>query len=395
MSKIEWTGATWNPVVGCSPVSPGCLNCYAARQAMRLERIGVRGYAPLSVEGERLDVNGVPEVEEVRIAERRNGRAVFTGSVRTVPEALSVPLSRKTPETYFVCSMADLFHESVPFEFIDRVWAVMALCPHHTFQVLTKRPERMRAYLASIENDEEVAGAPGMMRLGCAAGCLLDGPWIWGQPASTRTRIEHFISDTHECDDEDSEYEAQPVPWPLPNVWLGTSVEDTATGYARIPRLVECPAAVRFLSCEPLLRAVDLQPWFTRPDWGPVQADGNRPYMPRVCRDKIHWVIVGGESGPGSRPMDPDWARSLRDQCQAAGVAYFFKQWGEWWPVDQWEWTPERVLPDESEWASHPRMTRTEDGALMFRVGKGDAGRLLDGRTWDEMPGGAGKAVTA
>jgi len=198
---------------------------------------------------------------------------------------------------WFVNSMSDLFHKEVPFNFIDKVFAVMAHCPQHTFQILTKRPERMAEYFSK------------------------NGP-------------------------------------PLPNVWLGTSVE-SADVLHRIDELRECPASVRFLSLEPLIG-----------DLGTINLDG------------IHWVIVGGESGPGARPMHPNWARSLRDQCVAAGVPFFFKQWGSLFPCED-----KHRLVQSGHYCDVSHCWRGPgEGVAYKRIGKHKAGRLLDGRTWDEFP---------
>lgn len=230
-SAIEWTQSTWNPVTGCTKVSQGCKNCYAERLAKRLQAMGNPRYA-----------NGF--------------------QVTLHPDLVELPLAWTRPRLIFVNSMSDLFHEDVPAEFIRDVFWTMVKASHHTFQVLTKRPQRAFA--------------------------LSDG-----------------------------------LPWP-PNVWLGTSVE-SALVLPRISWLQRVPAKIRFLSVEPLL--------------GPI------PHLPL---DQIHWVIVGGESGPRARPMRAEWVRQIRDQCVANGVPFFFKQWG-----------------GRSKKAS---------------------GRLLDGRTWNQMP---------
>jgi protein gp37 len=230
-SSIEWTEATWNPVTGCTKISPGCKFCYAERMAKRLQAMGQPRYR----DGFKL----TPQ-----------------------PDAVDIPLRWKKPRVIFVNSMSDLFHKSVPLEYIQRCFDVMQLASQHTFQVLTKRADR----LADL---------------------------------------------------------ADQLPWP-DNVWMGVSVEN-ADYVDRISHLQTVPAHIRFLSVEPLL--------------GPI------PHLPL---DGIHWVIVGGESGPGARPMQEDWVRDLRDQCQAADVPFFFKQWGG--------------------------------------VNKGRTGRELEGRTWDEMP---------
>lgn len=297
MSNIEWTDCTWNPVVGCSPVSPGCLNCYAAVMARRQEAMGTPGY------GTRWGLD--PAIEgraPLRIAEVRAGRAVFTGDVRCLEDRLVEPLHWRKPRRVFVCSMADLFHESVPFAFIDRVWAVMALCPQHTFQVLTKRPERMAEYLADDGRLTMVAQA--MANAGHGE-------------ASMHLRL------------------------PLPNVWVGTSVEDQARADERIPHLVQCPAAVRFLSVEPLLGAVDLRlEHEALTDM--MDAEGRVacsmvglypfPGLGAEHRTRrrhcLHWVIVGGESGAKARPCCSGWIRGIVQQCREASVPVFVKQMG-------------------------------------------------------------------
>lgn len=245
-SLIEWTDATWNPITGCTLVSEGCRHCYAARlAATRMKHHPSRaGLARLNAAGE----------------------AKFTGEVRLNEQWLDQPIRWRKPRRIFVCAHGDLFHEAVPDEWIDRVFAVMALAQQHTFQVLTKRPERARDYLTTRANLLRISGE-----------------------------------------------------WPFAHIWLGTSVEDQATADARIPHLLAIPAAVRFLSAEPLLGPLDLIRAMDRAGFDPV-------WSIRQCG--LDWVIVGGESGRGARPMHPDWARGLRDQCRAAGVAFFLKQMG-------------------------------------------------------------------
>lgn len=243
MSKIEWTERTWNPVTGCTKVSAGCKHCYAERMAKRLRAMGQHKY--------------------------RNGFRVTCH-----PETLDEPRRWRKPRMVFVCSMGDLLHDAVPMSFILRVFGVMGTTPQHTYQVLTKRADRLPLLV-----------------------CALDA--VCG------------------------------LRWP-PNVWVGVTVENRDALW-RINYLRRMPAPVRFLSCEPLLE-----------DLGDLRLGG----MDDLRR--VEWVIVGGESGPGARPMDPAWARSIRDQCQEANVPFFFKQWGG--------------------------------------VNKKAAGRELDGRTWDEMP---------
>lgn len=243
-SSIEWTDATWNPVAGCTVISPGCTNCYAMRMAARLEAMGTAKYAGLT--------------------RRSGGRAVWSGRVRLDHDSLDAPLRWKKPRMVFVNSMSDLFHDGIPTSFVKKVWSVMEAAHWHTFQILTKRPERMAEFTKLV-------------------------------PA-------------------------------LPNVWLGTSVEN-GDYISRLDHLRKVNAAIRFVSFEPLLSSV-------------VEAD----------LAGIAWAIVGGESGPKARPMNRQWVEEIRRACRESGTAFFFKQWG----------------------------------------GKNKAltGRELDGRTWDEFPKG-------
>ncbi|MGH6792525.1 MAG: DUF5131 family protein [Methyloceanibacter sp.] len=243
-SEIEWTEATWNPVAGCSIVSPGCTNCYAMRMAARLQAMGMDKYQGTT---------------------RKSGkRHVWTGRVNVDRKALEAPLAWRKPQRIFVNSMSDLFQEALAEEVVQQVWRVMEQASWHTFQILTKRPERMLSLLS------------------------------------------------------------QSVFRVLPNVWLGTSVENEEQ-VVRIDALRETPAAVRFVSFEPLLERI------TNPDLA-----------------NIHWAIVGGESGPHARSMESAWVEVLRDACVRQGVAFFFKQWG----------------------GKRKKAT----------------GRMLDDRTWDDYP---------
>lgn len=241
-SAIEWTEATWNPVGGCTIISPGCTNCYAMRLAKRLESMGQPKYA------------GTTRVS--------GGRAKWNGRIVLDEKALEIPKAWKSGKIIFVNSMSDLFHENVPLQFIRRVFATMLATPHHTYQVLTKRADRVEA----LSND---------------------------------------------------------LPWPK-NVWLGVSVEN-ADYLWRVDHLRRTKAKTKFLSLEPLLGPLD-----------DIDLTG------------IDWAIAGGESGPGARPMEAKWVRTIRDQCTSAGVAFHFKQWGG--------------------------------------TNKKKTGRVLDGRTWDELP---------
>lgn len=258
-SKISWTDASWNPVTGCSRVSEGCRHCYAEALSLRMKWT-------------KLPWTKANAKENVVIHQDR----------------LTQPLRWRRPRRVFVNSMSDLFAEEVPEHFIDKVFGIMGASGHHVFQVLTKRPERMAAYLAE----------------------------------DRRLRWAEAINGLHTGGDQAFDAIAYGK-GPLPNVWLGTSVEDQRAADVRIPHLLKTPAAVRLLSCEPLLGPVDLEAALC------VYDKHGEPSGPRASRDGspvISWVIVGGESGPHHRPMDPAWARSLRDQCQEAGVAFFYKQ---------------------------------------------------------------------
>jgi protein gp37 len=336
-TKIEWTDATWNVVNGCSVTSPGCTNCYAMKLAgTRLKHVGSRAGLTREV----------------------NGRPVWTGETRFNEAVLLDPLRWKRPRKIFVCAHGDLFHESVPDEWIDRVFAVMALAPQHVFQVLTKRPERMREYLAGSQVDA---------RIDCEISCIID------DRVDPLDRRSDDLRATAQCVDYEEGV-------PLPNVWLGVSVEDQKRADERIPHLLATPAAVRFLSCEPLLGRVDIRPWIPTcyecgatcglrlpempdverctecgeeygHDTEPVISEGCPNCcgeLEPVCPDcghymvyqhpdtpNIDWVIVGGESGPGARPMKEEWVISLRDQCRAYGVAFFMKQMTKKAPIPE------------------------------------------------------------
>lgn len=265
---IAWTDATWNPVTGCTKVSAGCKHCYA-------ERVFPRAYAGQTVP------QSVPGTDGWIERPRR-----FT-DVMTHPDRLDQPLRWRKPRRVFVNSMSDLFHDDVPVEFVAQVFAVMALAPHHTFQILTKRPERMQSLLSD------------------------DDFWF---------SVEDYASD----------FARRPisVESPITSVWLGVSVEDQATADQRIPLLLETPAALRFVSYEPALGPVDFTDYATCGECGE-----NRVREDRACdwgdnHCTIDWVIVGGESGPNARTFDVQWARDTIAQCREAGVACFVKQLG-------------------------------------------------------------------
>lgn len=285
---IAWTDATWNPIRGCSRVSEGCRNCYAEKIAARFSDVGkpFHGFASIGP---------------------RKGAHGWTGKVELVPEKLEEPLHWRKPRRVFVNSMSDLFHEKLSLEDIAAVFGVMAACPRLTFQVLTKRPERMRAWF------RWAADSPPITAL---ARCVME--------AEDRLRLWPDFQPAFR------------VPWPLPNVWLGVSVEDQKTADERIPLLLEVPAAVRFVSYEPALGEVsfDRGGWL-RPSYSSCQ-QGDRPEIAAIAKAVaakggwvgLDWVIVGGESGPKARPFDVAWARSVVEQCREAGVPCFVKQLG-------------------------------------------------------------------
>jgi len=376
-TPIEWTDATWNPIrarrrhhgvgpvmhVGwhCEKVSAGCDNCYA--QGFN-QRLGTK----LPFKPGHLAPRG--EVE------------VFLDE-----KMLTAPLRWKKPRQIFVNSMTDSFGRWVTDDMLDRMFAVMALCPQHTFQVLTKRPERMRAYLATAERR--------LKELACDMACEDDLPVV----LSILPKLvppPNMIPNGYRVVDL--------TLWPLPNVWLGTSVEDQATADERIPHLLATPAAIRFVSAEPLLGPVTLDDmcdgWkfydALRGNWW----HDSEPPSIEQGKPRLDWVIVGGESGPGARPMHPDWPRHIRDQCVSAGVPFFFKQWGEWGPLEttaarrtakitghtpraQWHHAAGLIIDTP---AAEDGLTFFSEGQV-FRLGKKAAGRLLDGCTWDQMPG--------
>lgn len=355
-THIEWTEATWNPVTGCSVVSPGCTNCYAMKLA------GTRLGSHPSRAGLTRDTKAGP---------------VWTGEVRFNEEWLLQPLQWRRPRMIFVCAHADLFQENVPDEWIDRIFAVMALAPQHTFQVLTKRPERMRAYCSDPRTPRRIYEIVCDMTLAMHLPLALILPGVDPAMAPSGPRV-HLGA------------------WPLPNVWKGVSVEDEKRANERILELLATPAAVRWISAEPLLGSVDL----TSIDDG--MRDGCHLHfdaLTGLAHDgedsitgvfgqpdpRIDWVVIGGESGPGARPMHPDWARSLRDQCAAAGVPFFFKQWGEYGPAYTADLRPTGVRWSGEAQSAVAKGTATVEQTTR-RLGKKRAGRFLDGCTHDAMP---------
>jgi protein gp37 len=328
---IEWTDDSWNPIVGCSVVSPGCTNCYAMKMAARLEAMGT-----------------VPHYAGTTTPSKAG--AVWTGKLALAPDAtLLAPLRRRKPTTYFVNSMGDLFHEDVPDEWIDRVFAIMALTPQHTYQILTKRSARMRKYMQPT-TQLPILGRLPLERIHFDAQSDAE-PW------ESLKRYGNLYS--LYCS----------VPWPLPNAWLGVSAEDQRRADERVPDLLATPAAIRFVSAEPLLGRIDFRN-IKPADRYEIDALLGFDYDQGTACARLDQIIVGGESGP--RPMHPDWARQIRDDCTAAGTAFFFKQWGDYLPAGQMQangklWSP--------------------GCGTSLRATKGIAGRFLDGVEHNAMPG--------
>lgn len=320
MSKIEWTDKTWNPVTGCAKTSPGCANCYAERMSKRLA--GRCGYT---------------EIDPFKVTLHLN--------------RLNQPSLWKKTSRVFVCSMGDLFHEDVEFSTIQLIWAEMAIVNRHTYQVLTKRPERVLEYLE------------------------------W-----QRKRREQGL---------------MTVEFGLRNLWFGVSAENKEQADKRIPILLQIPAEVRFVSCEPLLSEIHLNRYLKWPlckCWNPNEGGNSDQYGKYQWQKQsfvaaggwtgLDWVIAGGESGPGARPMHPDWVRSLRDQCYAAEVPFLFKQWGEYAPCIPANGSNPMITSHQCVGVRNHSAVTMNDGLVMERVGKKKAGRLLDGQSWGEYPKG-------
>lgn len=398
---IEWTDKTWNPIVGCSVISPACTNYYAMAMAARLESMAEKAA------GGSYGEKKVALAHYAGTTKRVNGKPVWTGVLKQAPEhILTLPMRWKKARRIFVNSMSDLFHESVPDEWIDFVFAIMALAPQHTFQVLTKRPKRMREYFGGNTDQTRRSMVNNT--------CFGINQWLGLPFTDERCRIRR---------------------WPLPNVWLGVTAEDQPRADERIPDLLATPAAVRFVSYEPALGPIDWKRWLPtrryarRPNGVPFLAsyffmtrcehcgwvgsselcgidsfgDDSDVFCPAcaksICADdlpRLDWVICGGESGPNARPMHPDWARSLRDQCAAAGVPFFFKKWGEYGDFTDARRPrcPDLIFAPDGEVlgagdgrrGSVDEDWREKGGAWMVRIGKSRAGRLLDGREHNEFP---------
>jgi protein gp37 len=269
-TRISWSQATWNAVIGCSHVSPGCASCYAETLALRY--------------GWSKHPWGAQWAKE---------------NVQLKPHKLDLPLRWSEPRRIFVNSMSDVFHEEIPDDYIDKMFAIMAVANKHIYQILTKRCERMRQYLTAIMKDTDR-----ILR-------------AWRQLIQENPFVDRF---THKALFFGQAF--QKWGWPWKHVWIGVSVEDQRRADERIPILLDTPAYIRFLSCEPLLGEISLNKflWYERP---PLSDEYGSTIMPI---DKLHWVIVGGESGPNYRPMDLDWAQRLCGECVDADVAFFYKQ---------------------------------------------------------------------
>lgn len=355
-TKIEWADATVNYVNGCSLASPGCTNCYAMRLAgTRLKHHPTRA-------GLTQDTKAGP---------------VWTGEVRENPAVLEQALRWKKPRAIFWNAHGDLFHENVPDEWIDKQFAVMALTPQHRHMVLTKRSARMRAYLTDPSVWDRI------YEIVCD----------WTLERNLKVVLRHPLAPA-----PGPHLAKFPEVWlgqePLPNVWLGVSVEDQRRADERIPDLLETPAAIRFISAEPLLGPVDLEhieyyPGFLKNALTGKEQGGHCPDGPG-----LDWVIVGGESGPNARPMHPEWARSLRDQCADAGVPFHFKQWGNWHPSRDHDDVGCSASPPAIHVSGCFETRPTEVLELLLEpgwepvcsLGKKRAGRLLDGIQHDGVP---------
>ncbi len=362
-SKIEWTDASWNPLLGCERVSAGCDGCYAIRTAR------IRASNPHPAVSSAFD----------GLTGYKRGRLDWTGQVNLLPGRLKEPLAWRKPKRIFVNSQSDLFHKDVPAEYIAKVFAVMLAVPHHTFQVLTKRHARMRS--------------------------VLSDPWFWSEVAVELGALWKTSP-------------PKPMMFVPPWIWIGVSVENQQWADTRVPALLETPAAVRWISAEPLLGPVRLRPeWLTQPPVPGhcVDADGQRWHDGCQHCGRIEWLVAGGETGPGARPLHPEWLRSLRDECVQAGGLFFVKQHGDYLAVpvlDHPDMFGGRAYKHPDGGYSSPsirevgptgtmrtatmrllepgeRTKRTvmlDRDTIALRVGKKRAGRELDGRTWDQYP---------
>jgi len=361
-APTDWYDVTWNPTVGCSAESPGCDHCQALRTISQLARMGGKGGARYA---------GLTTI--------RRSRLEWTGEIRAQTDVSTWPLLKRTSRRILVASTSDLFHEKLAVETIDALHAVIAVAHWHRFLVLTKRADRMRVYYTDPQTPSRIAVAidtlattilPSLGFSGEGAPATAGGRAIgagarrlW--PAGLARVIRQPVGAQN-----GKSGPAGLHSWPLPNLWPGVSVEDQEW-IGRIGDLLQTPAVLRWACFEPLLGPVD-------PDAVPIGEgyvdalignryllDGRNRLVPIAAPEwrPLDWVVAGGEVGPGARPTDPEWVRELRDRCAAAGIPFLFKQWGEWAPV-----------PDE------------RFGYRMARLGRRVAGRLIDGRCWNEMP---------
>ncbi|WOJ89684.1 phage Gp37/Gp68 family protein [Methylocapsa polymorpha] len=299
--EMEWADATWDPLAGCTRKSAACRHCYAEALTAASSQSGLwgHGFAEIGPKG-----------------------PAWTGQIALLEDRLALPLGWENPRRIFVNALSDLFHESLPVETIDRIFAVMALAPRHTFLVLTKRPKTMQPYLADPAAPGRIAGAM--------------------EAIAAKDGTPHKID-----------------AWPLPNVWLGVTAENQKEADRRIPLLLETPAAVRWIAAEPLLESLDLKIG----TWLRDAPDGS-------AGAKLDWIVAGGETGPEAQPCHPDWARSLRDQCAKSGAAFFWRQWGEHIPAAGVE-ADSAQATDKMSWE---------------RIGARPASRFLDGLLHEAFP---------
>lgn len=386
-TNIEWTarknedgsitkGETWNPTVGCSEKSAGCRDCYAATMAYRLAAMGQKNYEGIAKK--------LP-----------NGKKVWTGKINMIEDKLLFPATLKKPTNIFPGSMSDIFHEDIPFSFIDKIFAIMMLCPQHTFQVLTKRTDRMLEYCKSRQDFEEIDeaaqiivgenphlffvvekmskearsyGAPDIHITNELLPHLKDQLWYSGSSYGEFGKDWEFM------------YEGD---FPAKHIWLGTSIEDQKAADERGKPLYELHRMgwITWVSNEPYIGPIDWE----KPNYFGF----------------LDWLVCGGESGPTARPMNPDWARASRDFCEKNKIPFFFKQWGNWGP-----WKRGSVFTDTkplvcikpsgelSWWAGDATIGQTDNYSTNFEetdtaIQKGDKhdnGRLLDGKLHDAYP---------
>lgn len=335
MNPIGWCQQTWVPYTGCDKISPGCEGCYAIRMSWRL------AHNPKT-----------KHFYEGTVKKTAGGKLNWTGEIKENIPQLDKPLRTKKPTIFFVNSMSDVFHEALTNEQIDDIFQIMSMCPQHIFQVLTKRHEHMLKYFQ------------------------------W-----------KMFGHGHKYKE-----------WPLKNVWLGVSVENQKYADMRIPMLLQVPASVRFLSCEPLLGSIN----FNFTDFPAGMKWRSKNYLTGILRDEngfiergagIDWVICGGESGPDARPIHPYWVEMIKTACEEAKVPFYFKQWGEFAPGSTAASNKSYAVLLDGRYAPYSELTMQSKPLgltvgewnnllpnTMTRVGKHNAGRLLDGKEYSEFP---------